>query len=187
MKTVFNYFLRGLLLLFPAFATLYLMVAAVLWTDRLLSDLLTSGLGIHIPGLGALAVFLGVTFIGYLFSLAFTRPVAAFFDRLLARVPFVKIVYTSLRELTDAFVGEKKKFNKPVLVTFPGSGIKRIGFLTRESLTELELEESVAVYCPHSYNFSGNLYLVPRECVEPIEINATDAMRYAVSAGAIDL
>lgn len=187
MKSLFNYFLRGLLILFPAFATFYLVIAAVRWTDRLLGDLLVSQLGLAIPGLGALTVFLGIALIGYILSRAFIRPLTALFDRLLSRVPFIKIVYTSLKELTEAFVGEKKKFNRPVMVEFPNSGTKRIGFLTRENMEELDLPGTVAVYCPHSYNFSGNLYLVPREHVRQLEINASDAMRFAVSAGATDL
>lgn len=187
MKTLANYFFRGLLVLFPAYATVYLLVAGVRWVDGLLSNLLAEQFGIVVPGLGLLIVLGGVTLMGFLFSRAFVRPVLAFLERLITRVPLVSIVYASLKELTEAFVGDKKKFNKPVLVNFPGSGVNRVGFLTREEVGDLGLEGHVAVYCPHSYNFSGNLYLVPSDCVRRLDVNASDAMRYAVSAGATKL
>ncbi len=183
MRTVFNYFLRGLLFVFPLAATLYIIISAVRWSNNTFNDLLFEWLNIDIPGLGIITVFIVVTLLGYVFSKAFTRPVVNYFENFLARVPLVKIIYTSLKELTEAFVGDKKRFNKPVLVQIGSENLKRIGFVTQKDMQEVGLEEMVAVYCPHSYNFSGNLYLVPKSHVTPLNLNSTDVMKFVVSAG----
>ena len=183
MRTIFNYFLRGLLFVFPLAATLYIIVSAIIWSNQTFNDLLFEWLNIDIPGLGLITVFCVVTLIGYVFSKAFTRPIVNYFENFLARVPLVKIIYTSLKELTEAFVGDKKRFNKPVLVQIGSEELQRIGFVTQKDLQGIGLEEMVAVYCPHSYNFSGNLYLVPQSHVTPLNLNSTDVMKFVVSAG----
>ena len=185
MKNLFNYFLRGLLFVFPVFATLYLIIVAVRWFNVVFNDLLYDWLGADIPGLGIITVFLGVALIGFIFSRAFIKPIVHYFDRFMAKVPLVKIIYTSLKELTEAFVGDKKRFNQPVVADFGGNGqsFKRIGFVTQQDLKAIGLEDMVTVYCPHSYNFSGNLYILPRSSVTKLDINATDAMKYVISAG----
>ncbi len=183
MRTIFNYFLRGLLFVFPLAATLYIIISAVRWSNQTFNDLLFEWLNLDIPGLGIITVFIVVTLIGYVFSRAFTRPIVNYFENFLARVPLVKIIYTSLKELTEAFVGDKKRFNKPVLVQIGSENLKRIGFVTQKDMHEIGLEEMVAVYCPHSYNFSGNLYLVPKSHVTPLNLNSTDVMKFVVSAG----
>ena len=183
MRTIFNYFLRGLLFVFPLAATLYIIISAVRWSNQTFNDLLFEWLNLDIPGLGIITVFIVVTLIGYVFSRAFTRPIVNYFESFLARVPLVKIIYTSLKELTEAFVGDKKRFNKPVLVQIGSENLKRIGFVTQKDMHEIGLEEMVAVYCPHSYNFSGNLYLVPKSHVTPLNLNSTDVMKFVVSAG----
>jgi uncharacterized membrane protein len=137
--------------------------------------------------LGIFTVFFGIALIGYIFSRAFTQPIVSYFEKLLTRLPLIKIIYTSLKELTEAFVGDKKKFNKPVLVDLGPTEIKRVGFITQKDLSKLGLESMVAVYCPHSYNFSGNLFLVPRKNVSPLHINSTDVMKYIVSGGVTNI
>jgi uncharacterized membrane protein len=140
-------------------------------------------LNIDIPGLGIITVFLGISVIGYIFSLTFTRPLITYFERLLRRVPIIKIIYTALKDLTEAFVGDKKRFNKPVMVDFGDTTIQRMGFVTQRDLSELGITDRVAVYCPHSYNFSGNLYFVSADNVHPLDIDSTSIMKYIVSGG----
>ncbi|MBN2731669.1 MAG: DUF502 domain-containing protein [Balneolaceae bacterium] len=190
MKNIVNYFFRGLLFVFPVVATLYIIIAAVQWSNTVFNDLLYQWLGVDIPGLGIITVFFAVSLIGYLFSRAFVKPVVGYFDRFMAKVPLVKIIYTALKELTEAFVGDKKRFNKPVIADFnqaEGNTVKRIGFITQTDLANLGLTDMVAVYCPHSYNFSGNLYLVPKKAVTPVELSSADVMKYVVSAGVTKL
>jgi len=187
MRFILNNFLRGLLLVFPIGATTYIIYSAVRWANTFFNDLLFDWLQIDIPGLGIITVFVGIAIVGYIFSLAFTRPIVSYFEKLLARVPIVKIIYTSLKELTEAFVGDKKRFNKPVLVDLGAMEAKRIGFVTQKDLTKLGLDDMIAVYCPHSYNFSGNLFIVPAKNVSVIDRNSTDVMKYIVSGGVTNI
>lgn len=183
MRPLLNNFFRGLLLVFPIGATVYIIYSAVVWSNNILNDLLFEWLSVDIPGLGIITVFLGISLIGYIFSLTFTRPLITYFEQLLKRVPIIKIIYTALKDLTEAFVGDKKRFNKPVIVDFGDIQVKRMGFVTEEDLTELGINNMVAVYCPHSYNFSGNLYFVPAQNVTPLKLDSADAMKYIVSGG----
>lgn len=183
MRPLLNNFFRGLLLVFPLGATAYIIYSAVVWSNNVLNDLLFQWLNVDIPGLGMITVFLGIAVIGYIFSLTFTRPLVTYFEDLVKRVPIIKIIYTALKDLTEAFVGDKKRFNKPVVVDFGGMSVQRMGFITQKNLSELGITDRVAVYCPHSYNFSGNLYFVPPEHVHPLELDSADAMKYVISGG----
>ena len=187
MRSVFNNFLRGLLLVFPIGATIYIIFAAIRWSNNVFNELIFNWWGIDIPGLGIVTVFFGIALIGYIFSRAFTKPVVTYFEQLLMKVPIIKIIYTSLKELTEAFVGDKKKFNKPVLVDLGAMEAKRIGFITQKDLSKLGISDMVAVYCPHSYNFSGNLFLVPSRNVSSLNLNSTDVMKYIVSGGVTNI
>ncbi len=187
MRPIFNNFLRGLLLVFPIGATLYIIFSAIRWSNNLFNDLLFNWLSIDIPGLGIATVFFGIAAIGYLFSRAVTRPFINYFERFLVKVPIIKIIYTSLKELTEAFVGDKKRFNEPALVDLGAMEAKRIGFLTQKDLSQIGTHELVAVYFPHSYNFSGNLFLVPSSNVTPLDLDSTDVMKFIVSGGVTNI
>jgi len=182
MKTFFNYFLRGLLFIFPIFATFYVVVQLINWIDNSFSSLFDQWLPINIPGLGVITALIVITLLGFIVSRAISRPLFTYFEQLLARIPLVKIIYTALKDFIEAFVGDKKKFNRPVIVTLT-DGVDRLGFITEPDLSFLGLPDRVAVYCPHSYNFSGNLFLVDPGRISPVNINPSDAMKFAVSAG----
>ena len=187
MRPVFNNFLRGLLFVFPIGATIYILYSAIHWSNDMLNGLLYQWLSYDIPGLGIITVFFGIAAIGYIFSKAIMRPIVVYFEKFLTRVPLIKIIYSSLKELTEAFVGDKKRFNKPVLVSLGSMEASRIGFVTQRDLSQLGVEDMVAVYCPHSYNFSGNLFLVPTKNIRPLNANSTDVMKYIVSGGVTNI
>jgi uncharacterized membrane protein len=182
MKYFLRYFFRGLLFVVPASISIYSLYYIFTLLDKLFPKL-------PIPGLGLVIVVAGTTILGYLGSAWLTRPVLQFFDKLLEKLPFVRLIYTSIKDLTSAFVGEKRKFDKPVLVQISqDSNLKRLGFLTQEDLSELSIDEgSVAVYVPHSYNFSGNLFVVEKKYVTPLRADGADIMKFIVSGGVIDL
>ena len=186
MKLVFNYFFRGLLFVFPLFATFYVIIILVQWLNDTLNTIFFHWLPIQIPGLGIISAFFIIVLLGFGISRAFSSPVFSFFERLIAQTPIVKIIYTAFKDLTEAFVGEKKRFNRPVIVTLV-EGVDRVGFITEEDLTVLQVENRVAVYCPHSYNFSGNLFLVDSSRIKPLDINPADAMKFAISAGVTNI
>lgn len=171
-----KYFLRGLLLVVPLALTLYIIVISIRWLDGLIP--------FTVPGLGLLIILGSITIFGYLGSTFLAQPVFRFFENIMVRLPLVRIIYTSLRDLVSAFVGDHKKFNKPVIVDlFPDGAMKRVGFVTRENTDFLGANGYVAVYFPHSYNISGNLILVPREQVQPVDLSSTEIMKFVVSGG----
>ncbi len=89
----------------------------------------------------------------------------------------------------SAFVGQKKKFNHPVLVKMNESAeLYKLGYVTETDLSKLKLkEELIAVYLPHSYNFSGNLYLTPAKSVQELDYHSGDLMKFIVSGGVTSL
>lgn len=182
MKSIFNYFFRGLLFVLPIFATFYVILVIIHWANDTLNALLFSWLPFDIPGLGLLTSFILIVLLGLAVSWAFSKPIFSYFEGIIARTPLVKIIYTAFKDFTEAFVGDKKKFNRPVLVKL-FEGVDRIGFITEDDLSYLGIEQKVAVYCPHSYNFSGNLFLVDSGRLTPLNVNPADAMKFAVSAG----
>jgi len=182
MKSIFNYFFRGLLFVLPIFATFYVILVIINWANNTLNTLLFSWLPFEIPGLGLISAFILIVLLGMAVSWAFSRPIFSYFESIIARTPLVKIIYTAFKDFTEAFVGDKKKFNRPVLVQL-FEGVDRIGFITEEDLAFLGIETKVAVYCPHSYNFSGNLFLVDSGRLTPLHVNPADAMKFVVSAG----
>jgi uncharacterized membrane protein len=172
-------FLNGLLVLAPVAITLW-----ILWELFVLIDELLPLPGTVAPGIGFALVVLIVMGVGALTSNFLAAQALALSDRLFARVPFVKLVYTSIKDLTEAFVGKQKKFDRPVLLQLgPGLDAHVIGFVTRDDLSELGLEGRVAVYVPQSYNFAANLILVPKDRVQPIDRPAGEVMAFVVSGG----
>lgn len=186
-QLLMQHFIRGLLFVFPVGATIIIVVGLVSWMDSFLNNLLDNVFGISLPGLGIIIVFFGIALFGYLLSNTFIKAIFRILDRYIERMPFVSIIYTSLKELTEAFVGDKKKFTHPVLVKMTDAGLHRLGFVTREEFGSLDLKGLVAVYCPHSYNFSGNLFFLPKEQVTPIDANPTDVMKFIISAGVTNI
>ncbi|MDN3669698.1 DUF502 domain-containing protein [Echinicola jeungdonensis] len=178
-KRVINYFLKGLLFVVPLAITIYIIYGVIQFLDNLIP--------ITIPGFGILIVFGLITFIGYLASIFITKPIFELLERWLFRIPLVNILYTSIKDLMSAFVGDKKKFNTPVKVDLT-ENISRLGFITQDNLEVIGEQDMVAIYFPHSYNFSGNCFLVPRKNVKILEnVKSTDVMKFIVSGGVSEL
>jgi uncharacterized membrane protein len=186
-KKFLSYFLRGSLVFAPVAATIYIAWFVLKAVDQLLP--------IGVPGLGFLLTVILVTLVGVLASNVLGKHVIDEIEKLFTRVPLVKLLYTSIRDLINAFVGDKKRFDRPVAVAlFPGGQAKALGFVTRESLTPLEgsgvpaaFHDHVAVYFPQSYNFAGNLLLVPKTLVQPVEAPSAEIMAFIVSGGVAGL
>ena len=176
MRKLLNYFLRGLVLVAPLGITLY-----VCWIVFVRID---GWLGLPVPGLGFLATIVLITLVGFLGSNLITRGLVAIVDQALGRLPFVRLLYTSTKDLLNAFVGEKRRFDKPVLVRLsPDSEARMVGFITQESLDRLGLPGYASVYFPQSYNFAGNLVVFPSAHLEPLDAGSADVMAFIVSGG----
>ena len=176
MTRLINYFLKGLVFLAPLAFTVYICVRIFTVID--------GWLGFSQPGAGfALSVVL-ITMVGFLAQSFLTRGLLNFVEGLLNRLPFVRLLYSSTKDLLNAFVGEKRRFDKPVLVTpFLGGAGRMFGFVTQESLVGLGLTDHVAVYLPHSYAVSGVLWIFPTSAVTPISAESADVMAFIVSGG----
>lgn len=193
MKKLINYFLQGLLFTVPFVVTFYVIFKGIVWIDGLLPfkvPIKIPGVeSFYLPGIGIVIIFSAVAVIGYFGSRFVTNPFFLFIERILEKTPLLKLIYSSVKDLIEAFVGEKKRFNQPVLVTVnKESGLQRIGFVTQNDLTNLGLgKEKMAVYLPFSYGFNGQLMIVPAENIQNIDASGTDMMKFIISGGVTDL
>jgi uncharacterized membrane protein len=180
MPRLAGYFFRGLVLAAPLAITLYVCWLIFSTVDR--------WLGLPIPGVGFLITVGLVTLLGFFASNLLTRGAVSLLDRLLNRLPFVRLLYSSTKDLLNAFVGEQRRFDKPVLVAITADGgIRALGFITREALDALGLHDDVAVYVPQSYNFAGNLLVVPVSRVTPVDRESSEVLTFIVSGGVTGL
>jgi len=189
LKTLLSFFLQGLLYIAPLFITGYAIYISFVYIDGLLNQYIREYLRFDIPGLGLITMLVLITAIGFLGRTIFFRPLMAYLDMAAARVPLIKIIYTSIKDLLSAFVGQKRKFTEPVLVRVnKDTEMEKLGFVTQKDLSSLGIgPERVAVYLPHSYNFSGNLFIVPAENIKPINAPAAEVMKFIVSAGVLGI
>lgn len=179
MKRLLGYFLRGLIITVPAVVTVWVCVSIFITVD--------GWLGIRIPGVGFVVTLLLITAVGLLGSSIVTRHAVGVFEDLLERLPFVRLLYSSTKDLMSAFVGEKKGFSQPVLVSLGmGAEVKILGFLTQASADQLAVLESVVVYAPHSYAWSGQMIIVPSKNVTLLKADSAEIMAFTVSGGVME-
>lgn len=188
MKRLGTYLLQGLLLVAPLAATVYIVYFLFKFTDGLLSTYLEKYLELKIPGLGILIILFFLIFLGIIGETILAKPIKFLIKGVLLKTPILRLIYTSVKDLFSAFVGKEKKFHRPVLVLVDEKNdIWRMGFLTKNSLTEMGIEGKVAVYFPFSYNISGILYIVPASSVKPINISPAEAMKFILSGGVSEM
>ena len=184
MKTLISYMLRGLLLLAPIGVTLVIFVEMFVYLDDKVNDFLKLILDFRVRGLGIIALLFIILLIGFLSSTLVFRPLFIMIEHGIARAPLVNIIYTSLKDFVAAFFSDKKKFNQPVVVNINGNPeFQKLGFITRDDLGFIGLKDKVAVYLPHSYNFSGNLFVVDAKNVTPLDVPVAEFMKFIVSGG----
>ncbi len=176
IQRIIQYFLRGLLLVVPASATIYIIFITISWVDGLLP--------ISIPGVGLVSVFIITVLIGMLADSILAQPIFRLIEGVIKKVPVVNFIYTSFNDVIGAVAGKKKKFNHPVLVPFDDNNhLLKPGFVTHDDLSESNLEKYIAVYMPHSYNFSGNIFFIDKSKIMTLEGSNSEIMKYIVSAG----
>jgi uncharacterized membrane protein len=189
MNRAATYFFRGLLILAPVVVTAYIVRAVFVALDEAIFSWLGSQLAAYAPQwirslVGVAAAITVITAVGMFASNFFGRRIVGLLEKLVERLPLIKLLYNSVRDVLGAFVGDKKSFDHPVLVSLsPDGSAKAVGFVTRHSLQFLGIEGHVAVYLPQSYNFAGNLLLVPSDRVQPLGASSGDVMTFLVSGG----
>lgn len=193
-KKLLSYFIQGLIILAPIAITIFAVTSLFNFIDGILPNLVyklfPKLVGTHedgtprtIPGLGFVVVIIIVLLVGYMSSFL-AGGVLNVFGRFLEKIPGIKIIYTTVKDFFEAFAGDKKKFNKPVLVNVLSENVWQIGFVTQKELTEFGLHDHVAVYVPFSYSIAGQLFFLPVSKVKLVEnISSTEAMKFAISGG----
>ena len=178
MKKLLGYFLQGLLYLVPISVTIYIVVESIRFVDGIIP--------VDVPGLGILIILITVTVAGFIGRTLLTRQILNF-DKILDRVPLIKIIYTSVKDLLSAFVGKKKRFTEPVLVKMEGN-VERFGFITQNDLTHLGVsEDKIGVYIPFSYAVTGNLIVVDKKNVTLVDGSSSDIMKFIISGGVTEI
>jgi uncharacterized membrane protein len=184
MKKLVKYFLQGLLVFSPFLVTVILFAKAFNLIDDSANDFIESIFGRHYKGLGFLISISMITILGFLSSTILFGGIFRWIESVLLKDSLIRMIYTSIKDLANSFMGEKRKFNKPVLVNMhKDSGIYKIGFITQESMSLISEKDLIAVYLPISYSIAGDLYLVDKELIKPIDISSSEAMKFIVSGG----
>lgn len=198
-KRLLNYFFQGLIILAPIVITAWTVMTLFNLIDDILPNLLQvlapdlvkvgpEGRPEKVPGLGFLVVLLVVFVVGYISSTVLVSKLVDLFDSILEKTPGIKLIYTTVKDFMEAFAGNKRKFNKAVLVSIDGPDIWRIGFITQDDVHNFGLESHVSVYVPNSYAFAGVLYLVPKDKIRKIDkVNASEAMKFVISGGVTEM
>jgi uncharacterized membrane protein len=174
MNWLIKNFLRGLVIVVPIAVTVYLLYQSFLFLDRLLQ--------LQVPGLGIVIIVAAILLIGALAGNFVGREFFLLTEKMFTKAPIVRIVYAAIKDLLEAFVGNKRRFDRPVAITV-GEGIRTFGFITQEDLSALGMGGDVAVYIPFSYTWDGCLLVVPRERVEPLAADSASIMALVVSGG----
>lgn len=178
MSRLLNYFFRGLIVLAPAVLTVYVFWLVISAVDR--------WMGLPIPGAGVAVTIALITLFGFLTSSVLARWFVRLMDTVFNRLPLVRLVYASTRDLLAAFVGERRRFDRPVVVTTSADGIeKAFGFVTQHTMQRFghDLDDHVTVYLPFSYTFTGVIRIYPAANVRPLATDSAELMAFVVSGG----
>jgi uncharacterized membrane protein len=189
MNRIIRYLLQGILFTVPVAITVYVILTITKWVGGVVDFL---GISLHPfidPLLGLIGGILLLVIIGAIGSSIFFYPVFKRIEHLIEKTPFLKIVYTSVKDLLSAFVGQKKKFNRPVIVKVSENPLmEKFGFITQSSLKDLGIsEQKVAVYFPLSYSLSGDLFIVPSENVKVVNVQSAEFMKFIISGGVTEI
>lgn len=186
MKTILKNFINGILTIVPIILVVYVIYKTFMFLDSLLGNVLKPHLQErYIPGIGLLTTLVLITILGWLSTRFITGSIFNLIDRLLEKIPFVKTVYSVIKDTVHSFLGEKKSFSKVALVTVPGTKMKSLGFITTDNVEAFyePLSDHVAVYIPQTFQVAGFTFLIPKHDVEIIDVKPEDAMKFILSGG----
>lgn len=188
MKQLQKIFLQGLVTFLPIALTIYIIYAGIAIVDGFLGDSLRQLLPIYIPGLGFLLTIVLIFLLGLMLNSLLANGLFHKLEQRLTQVPFIKAIYSPLRDLMNLFSkgGGPGGLQKVVLVDLGDSGIRSLGLVTRETFHELPAIEKnagdrVAVYIPMSYGLGGFTLMVPRSRITPLDMPIERAMSLAIT------
>lgn len=198
-RKLLNYFAQGALILAPISITIWAVISFFNYIDNILPNLIHNIFPFYykvdaygnvqkIPGVGFVLIFFFIVLIGWFSTSFVVGKMVDFFGHVLERTPGIKLIYTSVKDFIEAFAGEKRKFDKPVLVNVDGNDVWRIGFMTQADGLKFGLQHHVVVYVPHSYAVSGIVYIVPVEKIKKLtQISSTESMKFVLSGGVAEI
>lgn len=187
MKTIAKIFLQGLLVFVPVVGSLTLVYWVVTLLDGAysrLGDVFPPLAGV--PGIGLAITLVIVMVLGFMTSNVVGRKLVEGLEAAMKKLPVVSLLYSSLKDLLGAFVGDKRSFDRPVMVTLE-QGVRVFGFVTCSHFDDVRLAGQVAVYLPQSYNFAGNLLIVDKERVQSVDADSAQFMAFIVSGGVAEM
>ncbi len=185
MKKFFAFFLQGLLYVAPIGLTIFILYNVLKFMDNLLQPYIKQIFHFDIPGVGVVAIIILLALLGFIGQTIIAKPIKATMGRLMERIPFMKLIYSALKDIFTGFVGKESKFNQPVLVKVNAvSELEKLGFLTQGDVSNIGVEgKKAAVYFPHSYNWSGELFIVPCKNITKIDGPPSEVMKFIISGG----
>jgi uncharacterized membrane protein len=183
MKKFVTFFFKGILILVPIVLTIYIVVIVFQLTDSILGRYFVA-LGINIPGLGLLTTIVLIILVGFLGTQVASGRIFNYIDGLFGKLPLIKIIYNTIKDIMNALLGRKSSFAKVVMIDLPGGNdIKILGFITKEDLEIFGLKDHIAVYILQSMQWAGFTLLVPRSQVQELDVKPDEALKFIVSAG----
>jgi uncharacterized membrane protein len=186
MRAFNKIFFRGLITLLPIAITIYIVYSAIVILENLLGSLLRQVLPEYIPGLGLLLTLVLIFLFGLLLNNLITVRLLTILESRLVQVPFIKAIYSPLRDLMNLFNrGESPDMKSVVLVKMGDTGAMAMGVVTRESFRDLpfhgEMTDKIAVYFPFSYGLGGYTLLVPKNLIIQVDLPIERAMSLAIT------
>lgn len=190
----------GILVLLPLYLTYVILVKLFLLIDGIFNQLATRALvsALNLPlnednviyGLGILTLFIVVFLVGWIARNYFGKQFLSWFNLALDRIPIVRSVYKTLRQISEAlFSGKKEAFQRPVLIDYPRKGLYTLAFQTNstgESVKDATGEECITVFLPSTPNpTTGFLIFVPKSQVYAVNLTTEEAMKLIISGGVI--
>lgn len=192
VKSIFRYFLQGLLVIAPVLITFYLLYTLVMTIDSWIPIFKVTDTAGNVKvqnyGLGLLILVGLLVIIGYTSYFFLSKKLLDLFNKIMENIPVINLVYTTTRDFFEAFAGDKNKFTENVLANVDDNDVWRIGFVTRDDMSDFGLQDYVAVYIPMAFSLSGNVYILPKNRVKPIDhIDSSATMKFAISGGLANL
>jgi len=188
MASFIRIFIQGLIVFIPTAITAFILVRLFDFFSSLFSFIKIGDFEVLSMVLGLLLTVAFIFVLGLLASSYIFKHLFDFFEEKLEHVPIIRHIYSPIKDFTNAFVGNKRKFNRPVLVLIePQAGLHQIGFITNDDLTQFGLKDMVAVYLPLSYSLSGKLVIVPTSQVKSLPAQASETMKFVVSGGVTEV
>ena len=199
MMRLRNYFLTGFVICAPLVITIYLTWTIIEWVDSWVKPYIPSVynpdayLPFQVPGFGLIVALFLITIIGFLTANLVGRTVVGFGERLLARMPVVRNVYSALKQIFETVFRENSEsFQKVAIVEYPRKGLWALAFVATETLGEVQANldrpagQTISVFLPTTPNpTSGFLLFVPEDDLIVLDMSVEQAAKLVISAGLV--